>query len=104
MEEWTEKEHLEYEEYLKEVKGYFSIDPCCNRHECGTYVLSMKRFLTPLRSDQVPPSRLITVASLSVMEIHELRDQLNDVLELEYNRMELEGSYEKDYKKMRKKK
>ena len=103
MEEWTEKEHLEYEEYLKEVKGYFSIDPCCNRHKCGTYILSMKRFLTPFKSDEIPPSKLITIANLSVLEMHELRDQLDEVLEIEYKRMELENSYEKKKKKKRKK-
>ena len=90
MEEWTEKEHLEYEEYLKEVKGYFSIDPCCNRHECGTYVLSMKRFLTPFKSDVIPPSKLIEIASLNVGEMMELRDQLDEVITLECERDELE--------------
>ncbi len=90
MEEWTEKEHLEYEEYLKEVKGYFSIDPCCNRHECGTYVLSMKRFLTPFKSDVIPPSKLIEIASLNVGELMELRDQLDEVITLECERDELE--------------
>ena len=93
MEEWTEKEHLEYEEYLKEVKGYFSIDPCCNRHECGTYVLSMKRFLTPFKSDVIPPSKLIEIASLNVGEMMELRDQLDAVIDLEITRTELEGSF-----------
>ena len=88
--EWTEKEHLEYEEYLKEVKGYFSIDPCCNRHECGTYVLSMKRFLTPFKSDVIPPSKLIEIASLNVGEMMELRDQLDEVITLECERDELE--------------
>ena len=90
MKEWTEKEHLEYEEYLKEVKGYFSIDPCCNRHECGTYVLSMKRFLTPFKSDVIPPSKLIEIASLNVGELMELRDQLDEVITLECERDELE--------------
>ena len=90
MKEWTEKEHLEYEEYLKEVKGYFSIDPCCNRHECGTYVLSMKRFLTPFKSDVIPPSKLIEIASLNVGEMMELRDQLDEVITLECERDELE--------------
>ena len=90
MEEWTEKEHLEYEEYLKEVKGYFSIDPCCNRHECGTYVLSMKRFLTPFKSDVIPRSKLIEIASLNVGEMMELRDQLDEVITLECERDELE--------------
>ena len=90
MEEWTEKEHLEYEEYVKEVKGYFSIDPCCNRHECGTYVLSMKRFLTPFKSDVIPPSKLIEIASLNVGELMELRDQLDEVITLECERDELE--------------
>ena len=90
MEEWTEKEHLEYEEYLKEVKGYFSIDPCCNRHECGTYVLSMKRFLTPFKSEVIPPSKLIEIASLNVGEMMELRDQLDEVITLECERDELE--------------
>ena len=90
MEEWTEKEHLEYEEYLKEVKGYFSIDPCCNRHKCGTYVLSMKRFLTPFKSDVIPPSKLIEIASLNVGEMMELRDQLDEVITLECERDELE--------------
>ena len=90
MEEWTEKEHLEYEEYLKEVKGYFSIDPCCNRHKCGTYILSMKRFLTPFKSDVIPPSKLIEIASLNVGELMELRDQLDEVITLECERDELE--------------
>ena len=90
MEEWTEKEHLEYEEYLKEVKGYFSIDPCCKRHKCGTYVLSMKRFLTPFKSDVIPPSKLIEIASLNVGEMMELRDQLDEVITLECERDELE--------------
>ncbi len=90
MEEWTEKEHLEYEEYLKEVKGYFSIDPCCNRHKCGTYILSMKRFLTPFKSDVIPPSKLIEIASLNVGEMMELRDQLDEVITLECERDELE--------------
>ena len=90
MEEWTEKELLEYEEYLKEVKGYFSIDPCCNRHKCGTYILSMKRFLTPFKSDVIPPSKLIEIASLNVGEMMELRDQLDEVITLECERDELE--------------
>ena len=90
MKEWTEKEHLEYEEYLKEVKGYFSIDPCCNRHKCGTYILSMKRFLTPFKSDVIPPSKLIEIASLNVGELMELRDQLDEVITLECERDELE--------------
>ena len=90
MEEWTEKEHLEYEEYLKEVKGYFSIDPCCNSHKCGTYILSMKRFLTPFKSDVIPPSKLIEIASLNVGELMELRDQLDEVITLECERDELE--------------
>ena len=90
MKEWTEKEHLEYEEYLKEVKGYFSIDPCCNRHKCGTYILSMKRFLTPFKSDVIPPSKLIEIASLNVGEMMELRDQLDEVITLECERDELE--------------
>ena len=90
MEEWTEKEHLEYEEYLKEVKGYFSIDPCCNRHKCGTYILSMKRFLTPFKSDVIPPSKLIEIASLNVGELMELRDQLDEVITLECERDEVE--------------
>ena len=94
MKEWTEKEHLEYEEYLKEVKGYFSIDPCCNRHECGTYVLSMKRFLTPFKSDVIPPSKLIEIASLNVGEMMELRDQLDEVITLECDRDELERCLE----------
>ena len=99
MEEWTEKEHLEYEEYLKEVKGYFSIDPCCNRHECGTYVLSMKRFLTPFKSDVIPPSKLIEIASLNVGEMMELRDQLDEVITLECDRDELERCLEIKEKK-----
>ena len=90
MKEWTEKEHLEYEEYLKEVKGYFSIDPCCNRHKCGTYILSMKRFLTPFKSDVIPPSKLIEIASLNVGELMELRDQLDEVITLECERDGLE--------------
>ena len=99
MEEWTEKEHLEYEEYLKEVKGYFSIDPCCNRHKCGTYILSMKRFLTPFKSDVIPPSKLIEIASLNVGELMELRDQLDEVITLECERDELERCLEIKEKK-----
>ena len=99
MEEWTEKEHLEYEEYLKEVKGYFSIDPCCNRHKCGTYILSMKRFLTPFKSDVIPPSKLIEIASLNVGEMMELRDQLGEVITLECDRDELERCLEIKEKK-----
>ena len=99
----TEKEQLEFEKFCSELKGYFSIDPCCNRHKCGTYILSMKRFLTPFKSDEIPPSKLITIANLSVLEMHELRDQLDEVLEIEYKRMELENSYEKKKKKKRKK-
>ena len=86
----TEKEQLEFEKFCSELKGYFSINPCCNRHECGTYVLSMKRFLTPLRSDVIPPSKLIEIASLNVGEMMELRDQLDEVITLECERDELE--------------
>ena len=88
MEEWTEKEHLEYEEYLKEVKGYFSIDPCCKRDTCGNYVISMKWFLTHFK--HVPSSELIEIASLNVGEMMELRDQLDEVITLECERDELE--------------
>ena len=86
----TEKEQLEFEKFCSELKGYFSIDPCCNRHECGTYVLSMKRFLTPFKSDEIPPSKLIEIASLNVGEMMELRDQLDEVITLECERDELE--------------
>ena len=86
----TEKEQLEFEKFCSELKGYFSIDPCCNRHECGTYVLSMKRFLTPFKSDVIPPSKLIEIASLNVGEMMELRDQLDEVITLECERDELE--------------
>ena len=86
----TEKEQLEFEKFCSELKGYFSINPCCNRHECGTYVLSMKRFLTPFKSDVIPPSKLIEIASLNVGEMMELRDQLDEVITLECERDELE--------------
>ena len=86
----TEKEQLEFEKFCSELKGYFSIDPCCNRHKCGTYILSMKRFLTPFKSDVIPPSKLIEIASLNVGEMMELRDQLDEVITLECERDELE--------------
>ena len=86
----TEKEQLEFEKFCSELKGYFSIDPCCNRHKCGTYILSMKRFLTPFKSDVIPPSKLIEIASLNVGELMELRDQLDEVITLECERDELE--------------
>ena len=86
----TEKEQLEFEKFCSELKGYFSIDPCCNRHKCGTYILSMKRFLTPFKSEVIPPSKLIEIASLNVGEMMELRDQLDEIITLECERDELE--------------
>ena len=95
----TEKEQLEFEKFCSELKGYFSINPCCNRHECGTYVLSMKRFLTPFKSEVIPPSKLIEIASLNVGEMMELRDQLDEVITLECDRDELERCLEIKEKK-----
>ena len=95
----TEKEQLEFEKFCSELKGYFSIDPCCNRHKCGTYILSMKRFLTPFKSDVIPPSKLIEIASLNVGELMELRDQLDEVITLECERDELERCLEIKEKK-----
>ena len=50
----------------------------------------MKRFLTPFKSDEIPPSKLIEIASLNVGEMMELRDQLDEVITLECERDELE--------------
>ena len=50
----------------------------------------MKRFLTPFKSDVIPPSKLIEIASLNVGEMMELRDRLDEVITLECERDELE--------------
>ena len=84
----TRKRDYEYQEYLKRLKGYFSIDPCCKRDECGNYVISMMGFLTHFK--KVPPGKLVDIASLNVGEMMELRDQLDEVITLECERDELE--------------
>ncbi len=87
----TRKRDYEYQEYLKRLKGYFSIDPCCKRDECGNYVISMMGFLTHFK--KVPPGKLVDIASLNIGEMMELRDQLDAVIDLEIARTELEGSF-----------
>ena len=72
---------------MKNEKTFVDIQPCECNVECGQYILYIHGDQTHIRDT---PPELIDVATLSVFDLVELEEIINNLLEIQVKKEELE--------------